>query len=187
MDFQSNCKCSKYTIYDSEEISDAIKRLALHLNDEFSLRNALYICILNGAVPFFTQLTQQLPPGQCEYIRCSSYGNSQTNSKLSFELPDIDDYSQFSSILVIDDICDTGITMMKVTEALRQKAPLQTNVIPVCLINRLRPDKHYINQPFSAFETGSTAFFAGFGMDNKGKDRNLLYIYDCSDDNSCND
>lgn len=166
------CNIDAYTSF----LSDRIKRIA-------DMSNPLYVCVLKGAVPFFVKLTSYLPSGMCEYITCSSYNDNGEKGDLHFEIPHKIIATNPSSIFIIDDICDTGTTLKTMVDIFNEKFQ-HSDVYGVCLINRLRDDKVEGIRPLSAIETKQDTFFAGFGMDNKGYDRNLSYIYDCSDINS---
>jgi hypothetical protein len=61
-----------------------------------------------------------------------------------------------------------------------QSANPNASVYTVALINRVNEDK---GVPYwSGIDTSESTFFAGFGMDNKGLNRNLSFIYDCTED-----
>lgn len=171
-------------IYSNKEIKASIFRLANELRNKFVFENPMYVCVMDGAVQFFTHLTALLPSGNCVYVNASRYDNAQSGGPLKFELPACTDCNP-SIIFVIDDIVDQGITMYSLCNVFVDKFPDAT-IVPVCLINRNRPDKVSDFEPFAAIQTTSNAFFAGFGMDNKGYDRNLTYIYDCTEAESSN-
>ena len=170
----------KRIIYGSEDINAYTSILSNRIKSIADMSNPLYVCVLKGAVPFFAKLTSYLPSGMCEYITCSSYNYEGEKGDLHYEIPHAVIPTYPSSIFIIDDICDTGSTLKTMVDIFKKRFP-HSDVYGVCLINRLREDKVEGIEPLSAIETKEDTFFAGFGMDNKGYDRNLSYIYDCSD------
>jgi hypoxanthine phosphoribosyltransferase len=173
----------KHILFSKETILNSISSLASEMRNskDFKWDDVMYVCVMNGAVPFFQHLTEQLPSGRCVYIQASSYGDSQTMNPLKVEVDkEIWTYNP-SQIFIIDDICDSGTTLYTLYQLFSKEFP-NARVDTVTLIDRLGVDRLFDFQPTrSAIETGSKAFFAGFGLDNKGYDRNLPYIYDCTE------
>lgn len=152
------------------QISYKIEKCDLQTDD------ILYLCIMKGAVPFFTDVTRRLPSGFCAYIKASSYGDGQVSGKLELDASSLPD-KEFKYILIFDDICETGNTLKSVTSVIQSR--FKNAKVETCtLIRRICSD--YV-PTYVGIDTSLTAFFAGYGLDNKGYDRNLPYIYDCSE------
>lgn len=166
-------------IYDEFDIASAISELSSKLKKviEFDINKPpAYICIMDGAVQFFTDITKTLPPGRCAYIKASSYKNNQQAGDLKVcEIPDGLDANQ---IFIFDDICDSGVTLKTIRDLISSKY-LNADVYTVAFINRTCDKKGVPD--FSAITTSKSIFFAGYGMDDKGIGRNTPFIYDCTE------
>lgn len=166
-------------IYDEFDIASAISELSSKLKKviEFDINKPpAYICIMDGAVQFFTDITKTLPPGRCAYIKASSYKNNQQAGDLKVcEIPDGLDANQ---IFIFDDICDSGVTLKTIRDLISSKYP-NADVYTVAFINRTCDKKGVPD--FSAITTSKSIFFAGYGMDDKGIGRNTPFIYDCTE------
>lgn len=166
-------------IYDELDIADAIYKLSSKLKKviEFDINKPpVYICIMDGAVQFFADVTKELPPGRCAYVKASSYKNNQQAGDLTVcEIPDDLDANQ---IFIFDDICDSGVTLKTIRDLISSKY-LNADVYTVAFINRTCDKKGVPD--FSAITTSKSIFFAGYGMDDKGIGRNTPFIYDCTE------
>lgn len=166
-------------IYTESNIAEAIFDLSHKLNDIINVEKygpPIYVCVLNGAVQFFADITKLLPSGNCIYIQASSYGDNQTAGQLIIDkLPD---KLQGGQIFIFDDICDDGNTLKTIKEEIHARCD-DNHVYTVAFINRCKPGK--VVPYLYAIETSAPTFFAGYGMDNKGLDRNLPFIYDCTE------
>ena len=97
-------------LIDKKTLANRIKELAVEINSTYDTLNL--ICVLKGAVMFYTELIKHLKmPVKMEFVRLSSYGSS-TQSKgevksLNLSLPDFEG----QNVLVVEDIIDTGLTL----------------------------------------------------------------------------
>lgn len=169
-------------VYDQRTIIRALYTLVRNIKCEveFDAENPpVYICIMDGAVQFFSAITLMLPPGRCEYIKAHSYGDNQSAGTLVVSDINNSSLSSAKHIFIFDDICDSGATLKAVRDMVQLANP-NASVYTVALINRVNEDK---GVPYwSGIDTSESTFFAGFGMDNKGLNRNLSFIYDCTED-----
>lgn len=167
-------------VYDTFVIADAIAELSNTINNTVKFdkeKLPVYICIMDGAVQFFADITRELPAGQCVYVKASSYGHTQQSGELTIsEIPSDLDSNQ---IFIFDDICDTGSTLEAIRDIVQLKYP-NADVYTIALIDRASDRKEV---PYwSAITTSKSTFFAGYGMDDKGKGRNLPFIYSCTEE-----
>lgn len=180
--------------YTGNNIVDACKEVGAEITEELSnLQKTkslggcnnppsyLYVCLLSGAVPFFSELTKYVPMGQLAYVRASSYGNGRVSGELNLDistLPPAD--TKFDAVIVIDDICDTGKTLQGTINALEDYFEHPSFYYTAVMINKSTEGRHAPDLvDFAGFDDASTDFYAGFGLDNQGLDRNLNYIYIC--------
>ena len=119
-------------LFSQEQIEKRTKELAEKINKDFGVDEDLtLICVLKGSSIFFCDLSKHLKmPVQMEFIRVSSYGNSQTSSghvqAMDLTLPNLEG----KNALIVEDIIDTGCTMKFLIDILcRTHKPKNLKVI----------------------------------------------------------
>jgi hypoxanthine phosphoribosyltransferase len=131
--------------------------------------------ILDGAMVFAADLIREMPiPLRIAPIKASSYGSGTKSSgtvSLSGELPE---GIAGASILLVDDILDTGTTLRFLTNLLREAGAAS---VTTCVL--LRKDRSGTLQPDQADVVGfdiPDRFVVGYGLDLAGHYRNLPHI-----------
>lgn len=163
-------------IISRQEIQLRIKQLALDIaNDHTNTSNALppvMICILNGAYMFYTDLLRNIPLDvQSDFVRMKSY-EGQDNSGGIQILKGLETDLKGRNVYVVDDICDTGTTILEALFMVNSHLPAQVKVVTL-----LRRRDGVNLTDFCGFELGDE-WVAGFGLDNNGVGRNLEDLYE---------
>lgn len=129
------------------------------------------ICVLNGAFMFFTDLVKDMGIDiQVDFIRAKSY-NGRDNSSGVKILKDIEIDLKGKRVYIVEDIIDTGATMLDVLQSVNDKVPSEVNI--VTLVQRKDPVmlvEHY------CFEIGDE-WIVGYGLDDHSLKRNYRNIY----------
>jgi len=162
-------------IIKKEDIQLRIKRLALDIADDHiktgNLLPPVMICILNGAYMFYTDLLRNMPIDvQSDFIRLKSY-QGQDNSGGIEILKGLEVDLKGRNVYVIDDICDTGTTILQALLMVNGHLPHQVKVITLT-----RRGGGVDLTDFCGFIIGDE-FIAGYGLDNDGVGRNLEDLY----------
>lgn len=164
-------------LFSEKKLSNKIKKIADIINKEEHDFPPVFICVLNGAFMFFTDLVKHVGKCEIDFIRVKSYvGLTQTQVSISksIEL----DISR-KDVYLIDDIYDTGETMKTLISHLNLNNP--KSITPITLFKRWsssNPDLIY------GFEIKDETFLVGYGLDNeKGLQRNLKHIVGISKEN----
>jgi len=161
-----------------KELDIQIKILAKKISDEH--RNdptpVVFVCVLNGGFMFFSDLVKQLTiPIEIDFIRCKSYfGRKQGDLVIS---KDLETKIKGKHVYLVDDILDSGNTMLAITKFLQVKEPKSlTPVVSICK-GTLDFEKVYFilkQETDSVFDP----WYIGYGCDDeKGYNRNLKTIY----------
>ena len=131
-----------------------------------------FICVLNGGFMFFSDLVKLIKyPIKIDFIQCKSYNdNEQGVLKITKDIDlDIDSHTVF----IIDDILDSGNTMKHLTNHFEKKGA--KNIFTVTAVHKENVDfpfNYYIyKQPENV-----NPWYVGYGMDDKGYNRNLNSI-----------
>lgn len=163
-------------LFSKEEIENKIIELANQINEDFGTKDDLtLVCVLKGSSIFCCDLSKHLKmPVQMEFIRVSSYGNTQTSSghvqAMDLTLPNLEN----KNVLIVEDIIDTGCTMQFLIDMLcRTHKPKNLKVVTV--LNKKIAQKIPIEPDYYGFEVDDK-FVVGYGLDYEGYMRNLPYI-----------
>ena len=159
----------------ANEIQEAVNRVATAINADYAGREPLFVCVLNGAFMYASDLMKRITlPCEITFVRMKSYEGTETTGKVNMLIPlQVDVKGR--DVIVIEDIVDTGITMHAFMEELRKmgaKSVELTSMLykPESLrYEDVRPKYYGLAIP--------PAFIIGYGLDINEKARNLESIY----------
>jgi len=130
------------------------------------------ICVLNGAFMFFSDLVKDMGIDvEIDFIRPKSYHGRDNSAGVTFT-KDIELDLKGKRVYIVEDIVDTGQTMIEILQRISDKMPDEVKVIT--LVHRKGnefPVDHF------CFEIGDE-FVIGYGFDDNGLRRNYRNIYD---------
>lgn len=158
-----------------EVIQRRLDLIAEKILRDFQNEDSLQVvAILKGALVFMADLLRRVPLRlEIECLNVASYhGGLESSGQVDFldqKLPDV----HGRSILLIDDILDTGRTLHAVSEKLHQLGARQVKTCVLLTKDKERAAR--IEADYSAFEIGNE-FVVGYGLDYQGKYRNLPYV-----------
>lgn len=133
------------------------------------------IVVLKGAYMFASDLTKNIIRDcYVEFIKVSSYGDeTKSSGKVTLDL-DVQDKPEYygSNILIVEDIVDTGNTVLFLKEHFRKFNPKSVRVASLLWksTSKVKPD-------FYGFEIPLDEFVVGRGLDYKGLFRTLINVY----------
>ena len=158
-----------------ERIKSAIEDMADKMNKELAGKNPLFICILNGSFMFAAELFKHITLMETEitFAKLSSYDGVKTTGNVK-QLIGLNNNIEDRTVVVLEDIIDTGITIDYIVEQLTSKQP--SEIIIATLL--FKPDALVKNvQPNYVGIEISDDFIVGFGLDYNNYGRNLRDIY----------
>lgn len=167
--------CSRI-ILDTKELDRIVSRLANQISPSFaSKKNRLALVIMEGAKSFAHDLFDKLDFSlDAEYINASSYTGKVSTGCVTIENNQrIRNKIRGKNILLIDDIYDTGMTLYKLLEWIRECEP--ASVQTCVLLGKEIPHTKKINIDFLG-TTVEDAFLVGYGLDYDDQYRDLPYI-----------
>jgi hypoxanthine phosphoribosyltransferase len=130
------------------------------------------ICVLNGAFMFFSDLVKDMGIDvEIDFIRPKSYHGRDNSAGVTFT-KDIELDLKGKRVYIVEDIVDTGQTMIEILQRISDKMPAEVKV--VTLVHRKGnefPVDHF------CFEIGDE-WVIGYGFDDNGLRRNYRNIYD---------
>ena len=157
-----------------ERILTEVDRLAARLNRDLEGENPLFLCVLNGSFVFAADLFRRIDiPAEISFVKLASYEGTASTGKVK-ELVGLAEDITGRTVVVVEDIVDTGRTMQKLVADLKSRGP---KAVHVCTL-LLKPEKLQVklDVEYVALEIPND-FIVGYGLDYDGYGRNLRDIY----------
>ncbi len=144
-------------------IERRVGELAAQISGDYMGKELLIVGILNGAFVFMADLIRALDvPCTVDFVRMASYGSGSLSSGEVLIRKDLEKPVAGRDILIVEDIVDTGLTLSRLVEILREKNPAS---LRVCTFLDKRERRRV---PFEADYVGfpiPDAFVVGYGLD----------------------
>ena len=157
-----------------EEIMRRVKAVADKMSSDLKGKNPLLLGVLNGSFIFAADLMRMLDI-ECEisFVKMSSYEGTQSTGNVK-KLVGLNEDIEGRTIVIVEDIVDTGLTMERMIEYLKGFNPAE---IHICTL-LLKPEnlKRKLDIEYVAMEIPND-FIVGYGLDYDGLGRNLRDIY----------
>ena len=158
----------------STEIQRAIWRMADEMDRDLKDQNPLMICILNGSFMFAADLMKKFTtPCQVSFVKLASYQGTQTTGKVK-ELIGLNESIEGRTVVLLEDIVDTGVTIDLLVKQIKGMNPAQVKV--ATLLFKPEACKADITLDYVGLSIPND-FIVGFGLDYDGYGRNLPDIY----------
>ncbi len=157
-----------------EKIKNEVTRIATEMNRDLVNKNPIFLGILNGAFMFASDLFKQITiPCQITFLKLASYEGTTTSGTVK-QLIGINQDLKDRTVVILEDIVDTGITLDTI---IRQLSGYQPKEIMVATMLH-KPDalQKEVKLDYVGFEIPNE-FVLGYGLDYNGYARNLPEIY----------
>lgn len=161
-------------LFTTDEVEQALDRMAQEITDRLAGSDPLLVCILNGGVvPFGKLLTRLAFPLTTDYIHATRYGSALEGAELNWIAgPHRDPRGR--TVLLIDDIFDEGATLAAIVEQYRHAYAKE--ILTAVLVTKDREREIKMRPDISGITVPNRYVF-GYGMDYKGYLRNACGIY----------
>lgn len=163
-----------YELISEEKLKERVKELAKTLTEEYRGKNPIFVCVLKGAVQFFSDLTRSFGD-YCEldFLAISSYGNARKTSGIVRINKDLDMSITGRHVIIVEDIMDSGLTLNHLTSVLRAREPASLKII--ALLDKPERRECAITPDYVGFVIPNE-FVVGYGLDFAGAYRNLPFV-----------
>ena len=154
-----------------EQVAARVTELGAQITRDYMGKELVMICILKGAVVFFSDLIREIDlPLAVDFMAISSYGSATKSSGVVRILKDLDRDIVDKHALVVEDIIDTGLTLSFLKANLLSRGAASIRV--AALLDK--PERRLVN--ITSDYTGfiiPDAFVVGYGLDYNQQYRNL--------------
>ena len=157
-----------------EEILKNVDAVAEKINRDMAGKNPLFLAVLNGAFVFAADLMRRITiPCEISFVKLASYQGVMSTGKVR-EVIGINESLAGRTVIIVEDIVDTGLTMKQMMDSLATRNP---ESIHICSL-LLKPDKLQVplDVEYVALRIPNE-FIVGYGLDYDQQGRNLPDIY----------
>lgn len=157
-----------------ETIIGQVKRVAAEINRDLADSNPIFLCVLNGAFMFAGDLMKHVNiPSEISFVKLSSYSGTESTGRVK-QLIGLSDTLRGRTVVIVEDIVDTGLTMLRLLDLIREHEPMEVRICSLLVKpDKLKVDLHI---DYVAMEIPNE-FIVGYGLDYDGQGRNLPAIY----------
>ncbi len=168
-------KDKEFDIFLTQDVIEkAIQEVAEKINKDLDGKDPLFICVLNGSFIFAAELMKRITiPSEVSFVKMSSYKGTTSTGKIK-EIYGLEEDIKGRTVVIVEDIIDTGHTMTLILEQLTCDEPKEILITTLLL----KPDalKNPIHADYIALSIPND-FIVGYGLDYDGYGRNLPHIY----------
>ncbi|MCG8686123.1 MAG: hypoxanthine phosphoribosyltransferase [Desulfobacterales bacterium] len=157
------------------EIQEKTREMGQKIAQDYKDLDLVVVGVLKGSFIFLADLTRQIEiDHEIDLIGASSYEGTSSSGQIVFtKQPDLE--LEGRDILLVEDIVDTGQTLVKIVEFVQLLNPRSVKICT--LIDKHERREVEINVDYSCF-TLEKGFIVGYGLDYNEKYRNLPAIFD---------
>lgn len=164
-----------FTPFISEKrITEAIEEVAKKLNKDLRDEKPVFLGVLNGAFLFAAEVIKRFE-GDCEvsFVKLSSYEGTRSAGKVD-SLLGLNQSLKDRTVVVIEDIVDTGNTIESIDRILKAEKVKQYKILTLFY----KPEAYKKSLPidYVGMEIPND-FIVGYGLDYNGLGRNLRQVY----------
>lgn len=157
-----------------EKVEERIKELAKEIEKDYAGKELVCVGLLKGSVMFMADLIKAVDLDlRIDFMKVSSYGSGTNSTGVVKILKDVDVDLAEKDVLIVEDIIDTGLTILNVKDFLSKKNP---NSVRVCtLLDKPSRRVVEVKGEYVGFEIPDE-FVVGYGLDLDEKYRNLPFV-----------
>ena len=156
------------------EIKERVKAVAQQISKDMEGKNPLLLAVLNGSFVLAADLMREIPiPCAISFVKLESYQDTPSTGKVK-EVIGINEDLSGRTIIIVEDIVESGLTMKRMIESIGTRNPESVNICTLLLKpDRLKTD---LDIKYVAFSIPND-FILGYGLDYDQQARGLKDIY----------
>lgn len=162
-------------LYSEEQLRERVLELGEEIARDYAGKDLVLVGILRGGLVFLSDLTRAIAiPHSFDMVGASSYGKATTSSGRVQITKDVEVNLREKHVIIIEDIYDSGRTLMAIRDLLRVHRPTSIEVCAL-LWKNVRPRISDIDIKYIGFRV-EDEFVVGYGLDYAEMYRNLRCI-----------
>jgi len=157
-----------------KRIEEIVDSLACRIDRDYAGKVPLMLGILNGAFIFASDLVRKLHIA-CEisFVKYASYQGMESGGSVK-SLIGLNETIRGREVIIVEDIVDTGHTMARLLDDIRQYEPAGIRIASFCFKKEAFTENFTID--YCGLEIPDL-FVVGYGLDYDGAGRNFPDIY----------
>ena len=156
------------------EIQTAVKKLADTIAMDYKNETPIFVGVLNGAFMFVSDFLKAYQhPCEVSFVKMSSYGGL-TSTGIVETLLDVSEDIEGRSVIVLEDIIDTGRTLQKLIHMFSNINVKEFKIASLFYKSEIYNGEYSID--YVGIEIPDK-FIVGYGLDYKELGRNLTEVY----------
>ena len=160
-------------LLNQEQIEVKVTQLGKQLSEDYAGKRPILLGLLKGSVIFMSDLMKRMDIElEIDFMDVSSYHGANSTGSVTI-LKDLDAQIEGRHIIIAEDIVDTGRTLKKVVELLKDRGASSVEV--VALLDKPEGRVVAMEAKYVGF-TIPNAFVVGYGLDYNECYRNLPYV-----------
>ncbi len=162
------------TLIPREQIQRRIAGMAREIRRDFPLEPLHLVGVLKGSIFFLTDLARELSGDvSLDFIAVSSYGDRTHTSGEVKLTRDLDASIEGRTVIVVEDILDTGMTLQYLLRVFEQRKPRRIRV--AVLLDKPERRIAKVRADYVGFKIPNE-FVVGYGLDYAERYRNLADV-----------
>jgi hypoxanthine phosphoribosyltransferase len=158
----------------NSDIRQVISAMAERINSELAGKDVIFLGILNGAFMFASDLFREITLDcQITFLKLASYAGTSSTGTVKRLIGINEDIYQ-KTVVILEDIVDTGVTLENIIKQLKGYEPAEIKVATMLF----KPDAYTkdLKLDYVGLEIPND-FVLGYGLDYQGYGRNLADLY----------
>jgi adenylate kinase len=158
----------------NEQISQAVVRIATRMNHDLQGKDVVFLGILNGAFMFASDIFRKINfDCKITFLKLASYEGLDSSGTVK-QLIGLNEDLKNKTVVILEDIIDTGITMDSILKQLKGYEPAEIKIATFLFKPDAFQKKFKID--YIGFEIPNE-FVIGYGLDYNGLGRNYDHVY----------
>jgi hypoxanthine phosphoribosyltransferase len=155
----------------ADQIAERIAQLAQEIDTDFRGETPVLVGLLKGSFIFLADLCRKLTiPHHIDFMAIGAYGGGTSPSGAVRLLKDLSVNITGRTVLVVEDIIDSGLTMAYIRRLLLARQPKRLAI--VTLLDKKKRREADLTIEYVGFEIGA-GFVVGYGLDLAERYRHL--------------
>ncbi len=158
----------------SADIQQRVTVLGEEISKTMEGKTPIFLSVLNGSFMFASDLLKTVTiPSEISFVKLASYRGTGTSGKVK-QLIGLNEQLRGRSVVIVEDIIDTGITMNSILQEIREYAPTEIRI--ATMLFKPEAFRGGFEIDYIGFDIADD-FVVGYGLDFDGLGRNYPDIY----------